>query len=118
MNYEGKCARAHGHNGILEVELASDQLDERGMVFDFVEIKKHLMEFIDRELDHRMLLREDDPMVAALEAIGEEVFTMKGNPTAENIAKLIYCEAKTKGLPVLAVRLWETADTFAEYPHH
>ncbi|MDA2925480.1 6-carboxytetrahydropterin synthase, partial [Acidobacteria bacterium AH-259-L09] len=90
LDYEGKCARAHGHNGILEIELSSEKLDQRGMVYDFGDVKSYLKEFIDREIDHRMLLREDDPMVAALEGVGERVFIMKQNPTAENIAKLIF----------------------------
>ncbi|MDA2928483.1 6-carboxytetrahydropterin synthase, partial [Acidobacteria bacterium AH-259-O06] len=113
LDYEGKCARAHGHNGILEVELSSEKLDQRGMVYDFGDVKSYLKEFIDREIDHRMLLREDDPMVAALEGVGERVFIMKQNPTAENIAKLIFLKAKAKGLPVVAVRLWETPDAVA-----
>lgn len=115
LDYEGKCARAHGHNGILEVELSSEKLDQRGMVYDFGDVKSYLKEFIDREIDHRMLLREDDPMVAALEGVGERVFIMKQNPTAENIAKLIFLKAKAKGLPVVAVRLWESPDAVAEY---
>ncbi len=115
MDYDGKCAHAHGHNGVLEVELCSEKLDPRGMVYDFSDVKKRLKGFIDCELDHRMLLREDDPMVAALEGIGERVFLMKENPTAENIAKLIFQEAKVKKLPVVAIRLWETPDACAEY---
>jgi 6-pyruvoyltetrahydropterin/6-carboxytetrahydropterin synthase len=62
-----------------------------------------------------MLLREDDPMVKALRDIGEPVFVMSENPTAENIAQLIFKAAKEKGLPVVAVRLWETPNAFAEY---
>ncbi len=115
MDYEGTCAHAHGHNGILEVELSSEKLDHRGMVYDFSDVKKYLQAFIDRELDHRMLLREDDPMVAALEGVGERVFIMKENPTAENIARLIFLKAKAKRLPVVAIRLWETPDALAEY---
>ncbi|MDA2934128.1 6-carboxytetrahydropterin synthase [Acidobacteria bacterium AH-259-D05] len=115
MDYDGKCAHAHGHNGVLEIELSTEKLDGRGMVYDFGDVKKRLGDFIEQEIDHRMLLREDDPMIAALEGIGEEVFIMKENPTAENIAKLIFVEARTKGLPVVAIRLWETPHAFAEY---
>ena len=115
LDYQGKCAHAHGHNAVLDVELCSEVLDERGMVYDFGDVKARLMEFIEAEIDHRMLLREDDPLVTALEGVGERVFVMKENPTAENIAKLIFQEARAKGLPVVSIRLWETHDAFAVY---
>ena len=115
MDYDGKCAHAHGHNGVLEIELSRAELDDRGMVCDFGDVKGQVGKFIDDEIDHRMLLREDDPLVPVLEDMGEEVFIMEENPTAENIARLIFGEAKTRGLPVVAVRLWETPHAFAEY---
>jgi len=115
MDYSGKCGHPHGHNGVVEVELSSESLDELGMVCDFNEVKDRLKDFIDRELDHRMLLREDDPLVAALETVGEKPYVLTENPTAENIAKLIFHEAKARKLPVVAVRLWETPHSVAEY---
>jgi len=115
MNYNGRCAHPHGHNGIAEVELAAESLDNKGMVYDFGELKARLMEFIDKELDHRMILREDDPLVEALSTAGEPAYLMKENPTAENLARLIYREALSRGLPVVAVRFWETETSMAEY---
>lgn len=115
MDYDGKCAHAHGHNGVIELEFYAQELDDRGMVFDFVDVKRSVREFVDTEIDHRMLLREDDPLVQVLKKIGEPVFVMKENPTAENIARLIFKKARAKGIPVAAVRLWETPDAFAEY---
>jgi len=115
MNYNGRCAHPHGHNGIAEVELSAESLDNKGMVYDFGELKARLMEFIDKELDHRMILREDDPLVELLNAVGEPAYLMKENPTAENLARLIYREALSRGLPVVAVRFWETETSMAEY---
>lgn len=115
LDYDGKCAYAHGHNATVEVELVSEHLDSRGMVYDFAEVSRILNKFIENTLDHRMLLREDDPLVEALRKIGEEPFIMKSNPTAENIARLIFEEAKDRSLPVLSVRFWETENAFAEY---
>ena len=40
INYDGKCRFLHGHNGILEVDIASDELDDCGMVVDFVRCQK------------------------------------------------------------------------------
>lgn len=115
MDYDGKCARPHGHNGILEVEIIGATLDRRGMLYDFGDVKRRLMDFVDQRLDHRMLLRKDDPLVAALASVGEDVFVMDVNPTAENIAKLICMEGRNRELPVAAVRLWETPSSFAEF---
>jgi 6-pyruvoyltetrahydropterin/6-carboxytetrahydropterin synthase len=115
LDYEGKCAHPHGHNGLLEIELAAESLDGKGMVCDFNEVREKLKDYIDRELDHRMVLREDDPLVGALEGVGEWPHRMKENPTAENIARMIFREARARGLPVTAVRLWETPTSAAEY---
>lgn len=85
------------------------------MVIDFVDIKKEVHAFLHDELDHKMLLRSDDPLVKVLQDMDEPVFVMEVNPTAENIAKLIFDFTRSKGLPVVSVRLWETANSFAEW---
>ncbi len=115
MNYDGKCRYFHGHNGKVEVELSAEALDARGMVRDFTEIKEILHAWIDKTLDHRMLLHKNDPLLDTLKKAGEPVYEMEANPTAENIAKLIYDTARTKGLAVSSVTLWETPNSFASY---
>jgi 6-pyruvoyltetrahydropterin/6-carboxytetrahydropterin synthase len=115
MEYEGKCSHPHGHNATAEVFLVSEDLDDQGMVCDFGEIDKNLTELIENQLDHRMLLRWDDPLVGALRSVGEEAYIMDDNPTAENIARLIFNAAEQSGLPIVAVKLWETPDSMAEY---
>jgi 6-pyruvoyltetrahydropterin/6-carboxytetrahydropterin synthase len=37
------------------------------------------------------------------------------NPTAENIAKLIFDQSRFFGFPVVEVKLWETASCYAVY---
>lgn len=115
MDYEGKCVHPHGHNGVVEIEFSAGALDSRGMVVDSVDIKKEIKSFLDEELDHRMLLRKDDPLNQVLQGMGEPVFVLQENPTAENIAQVIFNYALSRGLPVTAVRLWETPTFFAEY---
>lgn len=85
------------------------------MVCDFLEIKKNMGGWINEKLDHKMILNEADPFVRVFKELGEPIFLMAGNPTAENIAKLIFEEARRLGLPVRAVRLWENPDSFATY---
>jgi 6-pyruvoyltetrahydropterin/6-carboxytetrahydropterin synthase len=115
LNYEGKCRHLHGHNGQVEIELEGDTLDERGMVTDFGEIKSVMKRWIDDNLDHRMILRRDDPVVEYLQARGEPLYLTEENPTAETIARLIYEETRRQGFPVVRVVLWETPDSFAVF---
>ncbi len=115
MDYRGKCQHPHGHNGKAQIELESQELDPRGMVVDFGDIKAAVQSWINENLDHRMLLRRDDPMVKFLKDSDEPYFLMDENPTAEAIAKLIFDQAVKAGLPVAEVRLWETEQSFATY---
>lgn len=115
LDYQGKCRYLHGHNAQVEIEITSSDLDNRGMVVDFADIKEKLKPWIDEALDHKMLLRRDDPLAPILEAQGESFVALDHNPTAENIARLIFRKARALGLPVTKVTLWETPNSFAVY---
>ena len=115
LNYDGKCKHLHGHNGKVEIELRAQALDALGMVMDFTELKRQVQTWIDSELDHKMLLCKDDPLVPLLRERKEPMVLLDSNPTAENIAKLIFEYAHGKGLPVSSVRLWETPGSSASY---
>jgi 6-pyruvoyltetrahydropterin/6-carboxytetrahydropterin synthase len=115
LNYDGKCKHLHGHNGRAVIALAGARLDPLGMVVDFSRIKHAVSAWIDEHLDHKMLLHRDDPLLPVLRQHGQPVFVMDHNPTAENIARLIYEVARAQGLPVAEVHLWETDDCFATY---
>jgi 6-pyruvoyltetrahydropterin/6-carboxytetrahydropterin synthase len=62
-----------------------------------------------------MLLHKDDPVLGYLRQQGEPVYVMDVNPTAENIARLIYEFTASQGFPVIEVQLWETDNCFATY---
>jgi 6-pyruvoyltetrahydropterin/6-carboxytetrahydropterin synthase len=104
-NYHGKCERMHGHRYVVELALAATELDEAGIAYDFVDIKKNLRGIADR-LDHENL--NELPPFTELE------------PSAENQARYIYEEMK-RLLPqkmsdaVLYVKVWETPTQFALY---
>jgi 6-pyruvoyltetrahydropterin/6-carboxytetrahydropterin synthase len=84
-------------------------------VCDFTDIKRIVKTWIDKELDHKMVLRHDDPLVKALQQLGEPMFLLDSNPTVERIARLIFEYASSNGLPVVRVKVWETPTSFAEY---
>lgn len=115
LDYDGICKHPHGHNAVVEVDVRTDQLDSRNMVADFSDIKRLVKGWIDRELDHKMILRHDDPLVAPLEQLGEPIYKLDSNPTVERLAKLVYDQSRSFGLDVVAVRIWETPSAFAEY---
>lgn len=115
LNYSGKCRHLHGHNGRAVIVLEGETLDSRGMLVDFGELKRMLRTWIDENLDHRMILCAGDPALPMLRELNEPVFEIPHNPTAENIARVIYEQAATCGFPVHEVSLWESPRSFATY---
>ncbi len=104
-NYKGKCERLHGHRYVVEVALQTDRLNEAGIAFDFVDLKRHLRDLADG-LDHQNL--NDLPAF-------EDVET-----SAENQARYFFNELSGR-LPeelsagLLYARVWETPTQWAQY---
>lgn len=115
LDYDGKCRFLHGHNGLLEVDIESDTLDRRGMVMDFSDVSRAVKGWVDEHIDHKMVLARRDPLVAVLTRTGEPLYLMDDNPTAENLARHIFHQARALGVPVGEVRLWETPSSYARY---
>jgi 6-pyruvoyltetrahydropterin/6-carboxytetrahydropterin synthase len=115
LNHNGKCRYLHGHNGMLEIDVDADMLDDMGMVIDFTRVNEIVKTWVDQNLDHRMLLCRADPALPLLQDANEPVFVMDENPTAENIAARVWKAAHKAGLGVSEVRLWETSTSRACY---
>jgi 6-pyruvoyltetrahydropterin/6-carboxytetrahydropterin synthase len=115
LDYVGKCARVHGHNGKVEIVVGGESLDHRGFVMDFSDLQAAAQAFIDERFDHRLLLRADDPLVPVLTAQGEAFVTLDVNPSAENLARLIFEHLRSLGFPLVAVRFFETETSVAVY---
>jgi 6-pyruvoyltetrahydropterin/6-carboxytetrahydropterin synthase len=106
--YEGKCERVHGHNYRVRVTFEGEQLDSRGLLLDFSEVKRLMRGLIER-WDHRFL--NDVPPFDVL------------NPSAENMAKYFYEElarglqagAREVPICVAEVKIWETDTATATY---
>ena len=118
LHYEGKCRHLHGHNARAVITIETEQLDHLGMVLDFSEIKRVVSTWIDQQLDHRMILHRDDPAIPFLRELGEPMHLIDDNPTAENIAKLIYDFTSESGFPIVEAQLWETPHCFSTYKPH
>ncbi len=103
-DYPGACARMHGHNWKVEVEVAASDLDAMGMGVDFRVIKQAARDIAER-LDHRYL-NDLEPFTRV-------------NPTAENIAAYFHQELSAQlnndRIRVHAVTLWETERACVRY---
>ncbi|MEA3275585.1 MAG: 6-carboxytetrahydropterin synthase [Pseudomonadota bacterium] len=115
LNHKGKCRHLHGHNARAVVRLERKALDGLGMVVDFSDIGDYVKGWLNAELDHNMLLCREDPVVPLLQAAGERIYLMERNPTAENIARLIFEHVEKGGYPVVEVAIFETESAFASY---
>jgi 6-pyruvoyltetrahydropterin/6-carboxytetrahydropterin synthase len=115
LDYDGICKHPHGHNAVAEIDVRTDALDRRNMVADFSDIKRLVKGWIDQELDHKMILRQDDPLVGPLRELGEPMYLLESNPTVERIARLIFEKTQELGFRVVSVRIWETPSSFAAY---
>jgi 6-pyruvoyltetrahydropterin/6-carboxytetrahydropterin synthase len=94
-----KCSRLHGHNVEVRVVLASPDLDDHGFVVDYGDLAP-IKDWMWTNIDHRHL---------------NEVFPDL-QPTAENMARLIYERIVTDlHYPVASVGWSETPETWAFY---
>ena len=85
------------------------------MVEDFRDLKQLVWGWLDHEIDHTLLLHRDDPIRSVLEAAGERVKIVDCNPTAENIARMIFEYVAGEGYPVTEVSVWETETSQATW---
>lgn len=92
-----QCARLHGHNYIVVVELASKYLSEDGFVRDYHDLKP-LKDYIDTRFDHRHL---------------NDVLDVPS--TSEYLARHFYDWCAARWPEVSAVKVSETPKTWAEY---
>lgn len=104
----GLCNNAnyHGHNYTLEVKLIGEIDPETGYVIDLKILKDIIREEVEDRFDHKNL-NLDCPEFAQL------------NPTAENIAVVIYDLIRRRLDPEkydLKIRLYETERNYVEYP--
>jgi 6-pyruvoyltetrahydropterin/6-carboxytetrahydropterin synthase len=101
--YDGPCARVHGHNWKVRLEVQSNDLNAVGIAIDFTELDEKLWEVIG-PFDHQ-LINSVPPF--------DEL-----NPTAENLVKYIYDQVKiklTENVSISKVSVWETDEYMVSY---
>jgi 6-pyruvoyltetrahydropterin/6-carboxytetrahydropterin synthase len=92
LHHDGKCARPHGHNYEITVEL-SGTLTEEGWVVD----KGDVTDVID-EWDHKFIVQRGDPLVEGFEVSGDEdaLVVIEHPPTAEVLSVLLERRLETE----------------------
>ena len=103
----GKCSlpNYHGHNYDLEIKVTGEVDEKTGFVMDMKKLSDLVKEKVIEKFDHKNLNLDT-----------EEFKNL--NPTAENIAIVIYNLLRTsvdQNLD-LHIRLYETPRNFVEYP--
>jgi len=104
-NYKGKCERLHGHRYVVEIAVQAAELNEAGIAFDFVDLKRHLRTLAE-ELDHQNL--NELPQFEGLETSAE----VQARHFYDRLRDLLP-EPVAKGL--LYARVWETPTQWAQY---
>ncbi len=103
-NYKGRCERLHGHNWRVRVCLASESVNDSGMVIDFHALDE-MMQVAMEPFDHRHL----NEVPAFIEA----------NPSAENLARAIgesvASQLKVEGITLRHCDVWENDFSRARY---
>lgn len=100
LSYNSPCTNNHGHNWIITVEVAGEDLNTDGMLLDF----KHIKQLIHDNLDHKDL---------------NGVFDF--NPTAENITTWVrdkvdyYLQHSKSSAQCVKVRVQESEGNIAEW---
>jgi 6-pyruvoyltetrahydropterin/6-carboxytetrahydropterin synthase len=115
-NYVGKCNNNHGHSWLIKLHIEAINLDDKGMVIDFQEMKT-LKTWIDDNLDHATILWEKDPMCDYIKQTNQRIYTTKENPTSEIIGEIILSQASkmfnNSRITVKCVEVCETCTSAA-----
>ena len=118
-NHQGLCKNLHGHTYRVEVGVAQAPDDTADMVIDFKDLKRVAAETVCDRFDHAFVYNTQSEgereIAAVVERYGMRTVALPFRSTAENLAKMFYAELKARIPGVSSVKVWETAESCAEY---
>ena len=121
LRHESKCKHPHGHRYVLHVTCEAS-LDSVGRVIDFGVIKGVFGTWLDDHMDHGYIAHPDDDVGAHIAAHDDgKVYWMPPgqNPTAEHMVEHLAQVAQEQlgphGVQVVAMRLYETPNCWADW---
>lgn len=124
-NYDGPCRNVHGHSYRLFVTISGVPVNDvhnpkNGMVIDFTELKKIVIEEIIRLYDHAVVVNRDfdsEKIKMFQETFGNTVI-VDYQPTCENLVADFAQRLKNlmpSGAHLHSMKLYETAKSYAEW---
>ena len=118
-NHQGLCKNLHGHTYRVDVSVTQSEGGADDMVIDFKELKRLASEVICDRFDHAFIYNTESAgereIAAVVEKNGMRTVAIPFRSTAENLAKMFYGELKSRIPGLSAVKVWETAESCAEY---
>lgn len=125
-DHKSKCRNLHGHRYVFEAIIDGEPIIKKGdpaagMITDFSNLKKIMMDVIDTPLDHGFMIYEKDPLLALFETMqrseGLKIKIVTFIPTVENIAKDIFKKLQTVlwdyAINLVCLKVWETPTSMA-----
>lgn len=118
-NHQGLCKNLHGHTYRVDVSVTQPDEDDRDMVIDFKDLKQIATRLICDRFDHAFIYNTESSgeceIAAVVEKNGMRTAPIGFRSTAENLARYFYQELKPEIAGLSAVKVWETADSCAEF---
>lgn len=124
--YDGKCRNVHGHSYKLRVTVIGEPIADSsnvkfGMVIDFTDLKKIVLEEVVDVFDHATVFNKNTPhieLAKELQDRGHHVILVDYQPTSENMV-IDFAEKIKHRLPkeleLHSLRLQETDSSYAEW---
>ncbi len=118
-NHQGLCKNLHGHTYRVDVSVTQGDGDTSDMVIDFKDLKRIASEVVCERFDHAFIYNTESAgereIAAVVEKNGMRTVAIPFRSTAENLARMFFGELKARIPGLSAVKVWETADSCAEY---
>ena len=118
-NHEGLCKNLHGHTYRVDVSVTQAEGDASDMVIDFKDLKRIASEVICERFDHAFVYNTESEgereIAAVVERYGMRTVAIPFRSTAENLARYFFDELSPVVPGLSSVKVWETADSCAEY---
>ena len=125
--HKGHCSYVHGYGRYVRLTFEASELDERGWVMDFGDLKD-IKRWIEGEWDHKVLISSDDPLLQQLkelESLGGILLNVLPDgyyPGIEESCRYLYdmlspmIQKKTNNrVEITRVEIWEHENNSGEY---